>query len=94
MRPATRLVKTIECFRATVIVRREDYFTNAKSILGLLGLGAGPGTELTFTATGPDAMEALEAIGALFTSGFKDAYESSQVQELHETSLHLTCSDR
>jgi len=43
---------------------------DAKSIMELLLLAAGPGTELTLVASGPSAGEAIEAISGLFEREF------------------------
>ena len=43
---------------------------DARDILQLLSLGAVQGTELTFTATGPDADEVLDELAELFASRF------------------------
>jgi len=38
--------------------------------MGLLMLAAGPGSDLTLTASGPDARAALDALVALVLDGF------------------------
>ncbi len=44
--------------------------SDGKSIIGVLMLGAGPGTTLSLTARGQDARQALDALEALFRSRF------------------------
>ncbi len=45
---------------------------NAKSIMGIMMLAAGEGTELTITADGTDEEEAIEELSALIESGFNE----------------------
>jgi phosphotransferase system HPr (HPr) family protein len=45
---------------------------DGKSILEVLTLAAEAGTRLVVEATGPDAQQALEAIGSLFERGFNE----------------------
>jgi len=65
-RPAALLIRALRPFRCQVVVQGAGESANAKSILGLLSLGAGCGAELTFMAAGPDALQALRAIERLF----------------------------
>lgn len=44
--------------------------TDAKSLLGIMALGASRGTELELVATGDDAQEAVDALAALVESNF------------------------
>jgi phosphotransferase system HPr (HPr) family protein len=61
-RPAARLVRTAMGFEATVHVVVDDRRADAKSLLGVLGLGARRGTALRLSAAGPDADVALAAL--------------------------------
>ncbi|HWS39936.1 MAG TPA: HPr family phosphocarrier protein [Arenimonas sp.] len=45
---------------------------NAKSIMGVMLLAAGPGKQITARADGIDAEQALDALEKLFESQFKD----------------------
>jgi phosphocarrier protein len=45
---------------------------NAKSIMGVMLLAAGPGREITARAEGHDAEQALSALEGLFARGFSD----------------------
>ncbi len=65
-RPAALLIKALHPFRCHVVVQGGGESANAKSILGLLSLGAGCGAQLTFLAAGPDAHQALRVIEQLF----------------------------
>ena len=62
---------------------RENHRVEARSIMDLLTLGAGQGTELVLEADGDDAHEAVEALAQLVEVGFleEDAEdEQSQVE--------------
>ena len=61
-RPAADLVFAARAFRAHIVFSGNGISANAKSILSLLLLGAAKGTELTVTAEGDDAADALLAI--------------------------------
>ncbi len=71
-RAAARLVTTAERFGALVEVLKDGQAVSARSIMGLMMLGAGPGTEVVVRAEGWDAKEALEAIAALIEAGFDE----------------------
>ncbi len=71
-RAAAKFVRTAETFDARVQVTRDDQTVAGISILGLMLLGAGPGTELTLDATGPEAEQALAALGDLIERGFDE----------------------
>ena len=61
-RPAGQFVKTALRFRSQILVAAAGKEADAKSILGVLALGAKGGTLLTLTATGEDAASALTAL--------------------------------
>jgi phosphocarrier protein len=65
-------VRTAEAFDCRVIVIRDDQTVAGTSILGLMLLGAGAGTELTLEAEGADAEPALAAIADLIERGFDE----------------------
>lgn len=75
-RAAAKFVTLAERYGASVEVARlvngvpEGEAVSARSIMGLMMLGAGVGTELRLTAEGWDAKEALEALAGLVESGF------------------------
>ncbi|MBN2184317.1 MAG: HPr family phosphocarrier protein [Candidatus Krumholzibacteriota bacterium] len=62
LRLAGELVKTASKFKSRVMIGRNEDFINAKSILGVAGLGAEFGTELFLNAEGDDEKEALETM--------------------------------
>ena len=69
-RASAKFVKCAEQFKATVWVTRDDRTVGGTSIMSLMSLAAGPGTELYLEAEGPDGPEAIEALVALVESGF------------------------
>jgi phosphocarrier protein HPr len=69
-RPASQFVKVASRFAAEVTIGRDGHVSDGKSIIGVLMLGAGPGTTLSLTARGQDARQALDALEALFRSRF------------------------
>ena len=73
-RAAARLVSAAERFSTPVEVSRDDEVVSARSIMGLMMLGAGRGTRIVLEADagGWDAAEALEALAALVESGFDE----------------------
>ncbi len=71
-RAAAKLVTLAERFGAAVEVARDGQSVSARSIMGLMMLGAGPGSTIVLSAEGFDAKEALDAITALIEAGFNE----------------------
>jgi phosphocarrier protein len=69
-RASAKFVKCAEAFKATVRVTRDDRTVGGTSIMSLMALAAGPGTEIFLQAEGPEAPEAIEALVALVEAGF------------------------
>ncbi|MCZ7592928.1 MAG: HPr family phosphocarrier protein [Kiritimatiellae bacterium] len=69
-RPAALFVKTLSRFQSDVTVERDAMVASGKSIMGLLTLEGYQGSVLKITATGPDAADALDAIGELIARKF------------------------
>jgi phosphocarrier protein len=69
-RPAAVFAKTANKFKADVFVEKDGETINAKSIMGLMMLAAGPGSKLLVIASGPDAADAVQAIEDLIASKF------------------------
>lgn len=61
-RPASIFVKTANTFKSEVTLIKDAVEYNAKSIMGLLSMGAGMGTELVMQVTGPDEEDAVKAL--------------------------------
>ena len=64
-RPAGRFAALAASFDSEIEVGRADEWVDARSVLSLLSLAAGPGTTLRLRAAGTDAEEAIEALGQL-----------------------------
>ena len=71
-RAAAKLVAVAERFSSFVNVSREGETVPACSIMGLMMLGAGRGSEIAIEAEGWDAKEALEAVAGLIEAGFHE----------------------
>ena len=65
-------MQTVEKFDADVRVRRGQEVVGGTSIMGLMMLGAGPGTTITVEATGRQANEVIEALAALVSGRFTE----------------------
>ncbi|WP_417307884.1 HPr family phosphocarrier protein [Devosia sp.] len=71
-RASARFVRTAELFDAQIKVVRDGQSVEGNSIMGLMMLGAGPGSTILVQATGKQAREALEAITTLVNNGFDE----------------------
>lgn len=69
-RPASAFVQTANRFRSDIMVTFGARTINAKSIIGVLSLGANQGAIIKVTAEGEDALDALEEIKKLVESNF------------------------
>ena len=69
-RPASDFIACASKFKSRVSIKRvgEEDEANAKSIVMLLSLGLGQGTEVELTAKGEDEVEAVDALVALIES--------------------------
>ncbi len=65
-RPASEFVKEASKYDAKVTVNGVD----AKSLLGIMAMGAAKGTELNLVAEGPEAEAAVNGLVALVESKF------------------------
>ncbi|GAB4286944.1 MAG: HPr family phosphocarrier protein [Opitutales bacterium] len=73
-RPAAMIVRVANKYSDTEIwVRKDTEQVNGKSIMGLMMLAAGNGSELNFTAMGPSAKELLKELSELFARRFEEA---------------------
>lgn len=71
-RPARLLVQTAAQFQARISVRCGEKVANAKSILGVLKLGAVGGDTIVLHAEGDDAEQAVEALTQLAQRNFDE----------------------
>ncbi|HRZ11455.1 MAG TPA: HPr family phosphocarrier protein [Kiritimatiellia bacterium] len=69
-RPAALFVKTASRFASEILVEKDGAVVSAKSIMGLLTIEGSLGTMLRLTATGADAVEALDALQELVEKKF------------------------
>ncbi|MFN2238305.1 MAG: HPr family phosphocarrier protein [Thermoanaerobaculia bacterium] len=72
-RAAAKLVHLAARFKSDIKVRKGSEEVDAKSILGILLLAAGPGTRISVTANGEDEGEAVSSIEQLIDSRFDEA---------------------
>ena len=71
-RASAKFVKLAADFDAEVTVSREGQAVDARSIMGLMMLGAGPGCVIELAAEGAQAEEALDALCDLINSKFEE----------------------
>jgi len=71
-RPASMIVKCLLQFQSEVFIEKDSKRVNGKSIMGILMLAASKGSQIRVEADGPDAQEALEAVGELIRSKFDE----------------------
>ncbi len=69
-RPASLLAQTAGRFQSQIWIEKDGIEVNARSILGLMMLVAGQGTEITIKAEGEDAEAAVDALARLVEEGF------------------------
>ena len=71
-RPADLVAREARRWQSRIEFVGNAQRADGKSILDLLSLAAAEGTRLVIEATGPDAEEALAAIGRLFEQNFHE----------------------
>ncbi|MCL2479395.1 MAG: HPr family phosphocarrier protein [Treponema sp.] len=71
-RPAAILVSAAKNFSSSIYFEKNSTRINAKSILGIMSLGAAYGNELNVIADGDDEKEAMAALIRLFESRFEE----------------------
>jgi phosphocarrier protein len=71
-RASAKLVKVASGFDAEVEVVKDGQAVDARSIMGLLMLGAGIGSDVEVRATGDEAQAALDAVVALIEARFDE----------------------
>ncbi|HEX9324827.1 MAG TPA: HPr family phosphocarrier protein [Xanthobacteraceae bacterium] len=69
-RASAKFVQTVEKYDAQVRVTRGSETVGGTSIMGLMMLAAGPGTQIKIEACGPQAAEVMAALEQLVTSRF------------------------
>jgi len=71
-RASAKFVKLASSFDSEIQVTRDGTTVDARSIMGLLMLGAGNGCVIDISAEGPDAAEAIEALTDLVARRFEE----------------------
>ncbi|MCR5878175.1 HPr family phosphocarrier protein [Phenylobacterium sp. J367] len=71
-RASAKFVKTASAFDAEVTVSKDGQTVDARSIMGLMMLAAGPGSEIEIRAEGDEAAQALAALCALVECRFEE----------------------
>jgi phosphocarrier protein len=71
-RASAKFVKLSGGFDAEVTVSREGQTVDARSIMGLMMLAAGPGCCIEIAAEGPEAEQAVEALAELVAARFDE----------------------
>jgi phosphocarrier protein len=71
-RPAAILVQITKNFACNIYLQKGNDRINAKSIMGVITLGAGFGTELKIIADGENEQAAIETLVRLFESKFEE----------------------
>jgi len=61
-RPAAEFVQKASEFDSEIDIVFEDKEVNAKSIMGVMSLGAGQGSQITLRAEGSDSKKAVEEL--------------------------------
>ena len=69
-RASAKFVQCAAKFDARITVRKDGASVAGTSIMGLMMLGAGIGSDITVAAAGREAVEALDALQALIGSKF------------------------
>ena len=69
-RASAKFCAVANSFRARIRVSNEDWTVPGNSIMGLMMMGAGPGSEITITAEGPQAAAALDTLVKLVADKF------------------------
>ena len=69
-RPAATLVKLTSKYKSSVMIEKDGFRINGKSIIGVMTLAAEVGSELLFEIDGDDEKEMAAEIEELFASGF------------------------
>ncbi len=69
-RPCLAIVACVSRFASKVTIRHGDQQVEADDILQVMSLGVPEGAEITLSARGVDADEALDALATLFAQNF------------------------
>ncbi len=71
-RPAGRFATAAAHFECEISVGRRGEWVDARSVLSLLSLAAGPGAVVRVRAVGPDAQAAIAELGSMLEEALHD----------------------
>ena len=71
-RATAKLVQTVSPLRCAATISAKGREVNAKSIMGVMLLAAGPGSEVVLRVDGEDEQAAADAVAALFERRFDE----------------------
>ncbi|HEY3797501.1 MAG TPA: HPr family phosphocarrier protein [Caulobacteraceae bacterium] len=71
-RASAKFVKLAATFDAEVTVSKDGATVDARSIMGLMMLAAGPGSHISIQAEGPEAQAAADALAELVQNRFEE----------------------
>jgi len=71
-RPSALIVQATKNFKCSIHFEKGSERINAKSIMGVITLGASYGTAIKMIADGEDEQEAIEILAGLFESKFEE----------------------
>jgi phosphocarrier protein len=71
-RPSAVIVQKCKDFKSTIYLEKDNDRINAKSIMGIMTLGATYGTEIKIIAEGEDEQQAVDSLFKLFESKFEE----------------------
>ena len=71
-RAAAKICETASSFSARITLSKGATTVGARSLMALLMLGAGKGSQVSISAEGEDAEAATEAVRSLIAAGFHE----------------------
>ena len=71
-RAATKLAQLSQKFEANVVIKQADKSANADSVMALLMLASNQGKDVTVSASGKDAQQAVDEICLLICNKFDE----------------------
>lgn len=78
-RPADLFVRTSKMYESKITVHKGEKQADAKNIIKVILLNVSQDTEITITAEGPDADEAIEDLKRLVESDFTQPNEKVKI---------------
>lgn len=68
-RPAAVLATSARTYQSDIRIIKDGQSANAKSVVGIMSLGVGPGATVQLAASGPDAQAAIAALAPMVRDG-------------------------